>query len=185
MTEYINCWDELFIRQAMLIALKSKDPSTKVGCVIVGQDNAVLSMGFNGFPRGVQEVKTEITFDETGFAICESSRLLDRWDRPAKYLWIEHAERNAIYNAARHGIKISGAKAYFNFDPITGICEGCARGLIQAGIVEIIGPNIPFKGKGSGANYHTSLTPIMCEEAGVLIRTVKWSSLSGKWKTLL
>ena len=152
-------WDELFIRQAMLIALKSKDPSTKVGCVIVGQDNAVLSMGFNGFPRGVEET------------------YLNRWERPAKYLWIEHAERNAIYNAARHGIKISGAKAYFNFDPVTGICEGCARGLIQAGIVEIIGPDIPFRGKGEGAHYETSLTPIMCKEAGVKIRTVKWNLL--------
>lgn len=48
-------WDEFFIEMAMLVARKSKDPSTKVGCVLVGSDNAVLSTGFNGFPRGVHE----------------------------------------------------------------------------------------------------------------------------------
>jgi deoxycytidylate deaminase len=48
-------WDELFILQASLIAQKSKDPSTKVGCVIVNDDNVILSTGFNGFPRGIEE----------------------------------------------------------------------------------------------------------------------------------
>ena len=48
-------WDELFILQATLIAQKSKDPSTKVGCVIVNDDNVILSTGFNGFPRGIEE----------------------------------------------------------------------------------------------------------------------------------
>ncbi len=48
-------WDELFILQATLIAQKSKDPSTKVGCIIVNDDNVILSTGFNGFPRGIEE----------------------------------------------------------------------------------------------------------------------------------
>ena len=55
MSDHVLSWDEMFILQAALIAQKSKDPSTKVGCVIVGDDNAILSMGFNGFPRGVDE----------------------------------------------------------------------------------------------------------------------------------
>ena len=147
-------WNELFIRQAMLIALKSKDPSTKVGCVIVSPDNVVLSMGFNGFPRGVNELD------------------MVRWGRPQKYSWIEHAERNAVYNAARHGIRLYGARAYLNFEPYP--CADCTRALIQAGIIEIIGPNIPFSGKGVGTDYHLDFAQIMCNEAGVELRIVEW-----------
>jgi dCMP deaminase len=165
-------WDELFIRQAMLIALKSKDPSTKVGCVLVDYDNVVLSMGFNGFPRGVKEEETIWTQVEEFPVFFPRNKLLPRWDRPAKYSWIEHAERNAIYNAARHGIKIAGAKAYLNFEPRP--CADCTRGLIQSGIVEIIGPSIPFPGAGAGVNYHLDYAKQMCEEAGVKLRTVEW-----------
>ena len=145
-------WDELFIKQANLIAQKSKDKSTKVGCVIVGQDNAVLSMGFNGFPRGVEESSAE------------------RWERPEKYEWVEHAERNAIFNAARHGIKLAGARAYLNWGGVP--CSECTRALIQAGITEIIGPNIPFNGKGVGAGYNTKYSQTMLNEAGVALRIV-------------
>ena len=99
MSDHVLSWDEMFILQAALIAQKSKDPSTKVGCVIVGDDNAILSMGFNGFPRGVDEHNSA------------------RWKRPEKYNWVEHAERNAIYNAARHGINLFGARAYLNWEP--------------------------------------------------------------------
>jgi len=148
-------WDKFFIEMAMLVSTKSKDPSTKVGCVIVGDDNAVLSIGFNGFPRGVREDVP-----------------IDRWDRPQKYSWIEHAERNAIFNAARHGIKLAGARAYLNWEPHP--CADCSRALIQSGIVEIIGPDIPFGGAGNGTHYDTSLADEMCGEAGVKIRTVPW-----------
>lgn len=167
-------WDELFIKLAFINAQKSKDPSTKVGCVIVGQDNAVLSMGFNGFPRGVKETTNNIDiYDESGLIVgCASGKLLDRWNRPEKYSWVEHAERNAIYNAARHGICTLGAKAYLNFEPHP--CADCTRALIQAGIVEIIGPNIPFSGVGSGTNYHLGYAKTMCEEAGVKLRIVDW-----------
>ena len=170
-------WDELFIRQAMLIAQKSKDPSTKVGCVLVGEDNAVLSMGFNGFPRGVRE---EYNFVERhphadpALAITMPKLDPERWDRPAKYSWVEHAERNAIYNAARHGIRLAGARAYLNWEPQP--CADCTRALIQAGIVEIIGPAIPFPGSGNGTHYSTSYATIMCGEAGVKIRSVPWQS---------
>lgn len=147
-------WDELFIRQADLIAQKSKDPSTKVGCVIVGEGNTILSMGFNGFPRSVDE------------------RPGERWVRPEKYLWVEHAERNSVYNAARHGIKLEGARAYLNWEPRP--CADCTRALIQAGIREIIGPNRPFTGVGAGVHYHIDHAELMLAEAGVKIRTVAW-----------
>jgi dCMP deaminase len=147
-------WDELFVLQAVLVAQKSKDPSTKVGCVIVSQDNVVLSMGFNGFPRGVRE-----------------SELTGRWDRPEKYFWVEHAERNAIFNAARNGVKILGAKAYLNFEPKP--CADCTRALIQAGITEIIGPNRTFSGKGAGKHYSIDHAEVMLKEAGVTTRIAK------------
>jgi len=148
-------WDELFILQAALIAQKSKDPSTKVGCVIVGDDNAILSMGFNGFPRGVEEYQS------------------DRWTRPEKYYWVEHAERNAIYNAAKHGIKLENARAYLNWEPKP--CADCTRALIQVGIKEIIGPNRKFKGAGAGKHYSIEHSEQMLHEAGVKIRYANFS----------
>lgn len=166
-------WDNFFIEMAMLVSTKSKDPSTKVGCVIVGDDNAVLSIGFNGFPRGVAEDQYKHTPIKDSLAVREERVLLtDRWERPAKYSWIEHAERNAIFNAARHGIKLAGARAYLNWEPHP--CADCSRALIQSGIVEIIGPDIPFGGAGNGTHYDTSFADTMCNEAGVRIRTVPW-----------
>lgn len=166
-------WDELFIKMAFLVSEKSKDPSTKVGCVIVGQDNAVLATGFNGFPRGVKEEEEVMVQVENYPAFYPEKRLLeDRWARPAKYSWIEHAERNAVYNAARNGVKVAGARAYLNWEPQP--CADCCRGLIQAGIVEIIGPDIPFKGAGTGTAYHIDFAEVMCKEAGVKQRIVPW-----------
>jgi dCMP deaminase len=167
-------WDEYFIKQAMLASEKSKDPNTKVGCVIVGEDNVVLSIGFNGFPRGVHETHEEFFF-ENGQRKPKPNptRLLEnRWERPEKYNWIEHAERNAIYNAARHGIRLKGAKAYLNWMPIP--CVDCTRALIQSGIVEIIGPDIPFPGQGAGVHYSLSQSNDMLYESLVKVRVVKW-----------
>ncbi len=108
-------WNEYFFALAKTASLKSKDSSTKVGVVIVGPNNEVRTLGFNGFPRGVIEDVPE------------------RQERPAKYLWTEHAERNAIYNAARCGIKLEGCKIYLDWCP----CNDCARGIIQSGIKEV------------------------------------------------
>jgi len=143
-------WDELFILQAVLISQKSKDPSTQVGCIIVNDDNVILSTGFNGFPRGIEE------------------DWKDRWKSPEKYHWVEHAERNAIFNAARVGVSLNGAKAYLNWEPKP--CAECSRALIQAGIKEVIGPNRPFTGKGAGKHYSIDHAEIMLAEAGVRMR---------------
>lgn len=145
-------WDQLFILQAALIAQKSKDPSTKVGCVIVNNDNVILSTGFNGFPRGIEE------------------RSDHRWKRPEKYHWVEHAERNAIYNAARIGMSLNGAKAYLNWEPKP--CSDCTRALIQAGITEVIGPNREFAGKGAGKHYSIHHADVMLQEAGISVRYI-------------
>jgi len=160
----VMTWDEYFIRQAMLIAEKSKDPSTKVGCVIVGEDNEILSTGFNGFPRGVEEGKFVKLY----------TPISQRWERPEKYKWVEHAERNAIYNAARNGIRLKNARAYLNWEPVP--CSDCARAFIQAGIKEIVGPNIPFGGVGAGIHYHIGQSTEMMLESGMIIRRVIWNN---------
>jgi dCMP deaminase len=109
-------WDQYYLSMISLIASKSKDESTKVGCIIVGPDNEVRSTGYNSFPRGIND------------------NLPERQKRPDKYLFIEHSERNAIYNAARVGIPLNGCRIYMDFFP----CADCCRAIIQAGIKEII-----------------------------------------------
>jgi dCMP deaminase len=140
-------WDQLFIEMAELVSKKSKDPSTKVGCVIVGEGNTVLSVGFNGFPRGVNEINSA------------------RWERPTKYDFVAHAEANCVFNAARNGVKLAGARAYVNWEPKP--CVECAKALIQAGIVEIIGPNRTFL---ANRDWRFSHSDAMLVEAGVTTR---------------
>lgn len=127
-------WDTYFTGMAQFVSTKSKDPSTKVGAVIVGQNNEILSTGFNGFPRGIDEVVK-----------------VERWERPDKYKWVIHAEANAIANAARVGVSLEQSTLYLNFHPKP--CDRCATLLIQAGIIAIIGPDIPFDGKGANIHY--------------------------------
>jgi dCMP deaminase len=110
-------WDEYFLRIAELIGQKSKDELKKTGALIVGSDNEILSSGFNGFPRGVAELPRS------------------RHNRPAKYMWAEHAERNAIFNAARGGVSTLGTTMYLSaWYP----CADCARAIIQAGISQVV-----------------------------------------------
>jgi dCMP deaminase len=111
----MNGWDRKFIEMAVLVSSWSKDPSTKVGCVIADSDHAQLSEGFNGFPRG----------------IADDQRLNVR---EMKYRLIVHAEANAIAAAARNGHSLKGATAYVTFSP----CPQCAALLIQAGIVRVV-----------------------------------------------
>ena len=147
-------WYKYFLEMAELVASKSKDPSTKVGAVIVGEDNEILSTGFNGFPRGVNEDVAE------------------RWERPIKYLFVEHAERNAIYNAARIGTSLKGATLYINFKP-NSCCAECTKAIIQSGIKKIVGNDTPFSGKGDQWDRHLAVSSIMLYEAGIELETIK------------
>jgi dCMP deaminase len=142
-------WHNYFINLAITVAQKSKDPSTHVGCVLIGPEKQVLSTGYNGFPRGVQEPP-------------------ERWERPNKYNFVEHAERNAIYNAARHGIALRGATAYLNWEPHP--CVECTKAFIQAGIVKIVGPNIKFP---HNTDWKLDTSKIMLREANIQIVEVK------------
>jgi len=146
---------QLWIDIAQRVSEESKDRSTKVGCVIVSPDNTILSTGWNGFPRGVDDN------DES------------KHERPAKYEWTTHAERNAIFNAAREGTKLRGATAYLNFTPY-GICVPCVSALHQSGIVRFVGPDRTFDGVGRGTAYDIDvLNRQMIDETGVDIIVVE------------
>jgi dCMP deaminase len=100
--------------------LYSKDTSSKVGALILGENNEPLSWGYNGFPRGANDNPEDHP---------------ERHDRTKeKYQWAEHAERNAIYSAARSGHKLYGSRIYVSSLPT---CADCARAIVQAGIKEV------------------------------------------------
>jgi dCMP deaminase len=105
-----------YVDLAVSVALIfSKDPSTKVGCILTDENNDILSTGYNGFTRGADD----------------SEELLE--DRQYKYRHVCHAEANAVYNAARHGARLLGGKAFVTFPP----CFECSKILVQAGIREV------------------------------------------------
>ncbi len=112
----MTSWDTKFINLALVLADWSKDRSRKVACVVVGPDHEIRTTGYNGFPRGI---------DDT----CDHKH-----QRPQKYLWTEHAERNAIYNAARTGVPLQGCTAYVPWYP----CMDCARAIVQSGISTLV-----------------------------------------------
>ena len=95
------------------------------------------------------------------------TELNERWQRPQKYEWVEHAERNAIYNAARMGIPLKGCTAYITLAP----CAACARALVQAGIKEVCAPAFVFDESTKDYGFETSRT--MLHEAGVNYRVIE------------
>lgn len=116
--EYLT-WDEFFMGVAQLAAKRSKDPNTQVGACVVSVDNRILSVGYNGTPNG---------FDDIYFP----------WDRQGeeletKYLYVVHAERNAILNYRGSNRDLEGAKIYVDLFP----CNECAKEIIQSGIKEV------------------------------------------------
>ena len=111
-------WDEYFMGIAKLSALRSKDPSTQVGACIVDQNHKVVSIGYNGMPRGVDDDKIPWGHGEG----------LD-----SKYLYVCHAEFNAILNT-RDGSALSGCTIYVTLFP----CNECAKAIVQTGIKHIV-----------------------------------------------
>jgi dCMP deaminase len=176
--DYIDNWDEFWMGMAFMISRKSKDPSTKLGVVLVTTANDLVSVGWNGFPRGVREEVTQrvIVDDEGSYRDEVIKGLLDdeRWEkRPEKYRWVEHAERNAVYNAARLGRPTLGTVAYINADPTP--CSDCTRSFIQAGVHKIVGINKPFTGKGTNVHYHCgAIENTMLDEAGIKRVRLEW-----------
>ncbi len=142
-TDYIN-WDEYFMGIALLSAMRSKDPNSQVGACIVSPENKILSLGYNGMPIG-----------------CDDDAM--PWDREGKpldtkYMYVCHAELNAILNSAHNNLK--GARIYVTLFP----CNECTKAIIQSGIKEIVYYN---------DKYHDSDSSIaarfMLQKAGVRV----------------
>jgi len=141
-------WDEYFMSMAYLVAMKSKDNRTHIGAVIVGPNKEVKSTGYNSFVRRLEDSVSE------------------RQEKPEKYFWFEHAERNAIYNATLIGASLKDCIMYTNGIP----CMDCARGVVQSGIKEVVVDKIWNLTNKDEDLEHSKRTIQMFKETGVSLR---------------
>ena len=136
---------EHFIAVAESIAAMSKDPSTKVGAVAIDDDWNILSVGFNGFPRGVHDWPERYN------------------DKPTKLSLVAHAEQNLVAQAARNGIALKGSTVIITSLPP---CSTCAKLLIQAGVKHVYFPE-PEVGTNPTWLMEWNISKTMFQEAGV------------------
>lgn len=151
-------WNQLYITMCYLVGMRSKDGHTHLGSIIVDSDNVLVSTGYNSLPRGIE--------------IDQDEKRLSR-EAGEKYFWMEHAERNAIYNAARRGTQLKGCKLYVPWCP----CADCARGIIQTGISKVIihsnGQDFYDKHTNGQWTVSNNRTISMFEEAGVELESIE------------
>ena len=143
----IPSWDELFMRMVYLISTKSRDPRTKIGAIIV-KDKRVISMGYNGFPGGVDDLQERYN------------------NREQKYKFVVHAEDNTILTASRFGICTVGTTLYTNGIP----CCECSKSIIQGGVKEIVIHKQWPDMKHSGWIESIAVSKTMLSEVGINIR---------------
>lgn len=139
-------WDRRFIDLAQLVSTWSKDPSTKIGVVLVDKERRVLGLGYNGFPRGVEDTAERLN------------------DRPTKYKLVVHAEVNAILNCTH---RPEGATLYMW--PGGPPCNECAKAVIQAGIKRMVSARF----KPERWSESCKIGGDMCTEAGIRIDFVE------------
>ena len=120
----MNKWDIRFVRIAKEVAEWSKDPSTQVGSIAV-KNRKIIATGYNGFPKGIKDAPKDL------------------YDREMKLKLTVHAEKNMIYNAVEHGVKLEGSTVYIWGLPT---CEECWKGLVQVGVSRVVMPNIEWNG---------------------------------------
>lgn len=135
--DYIS-WDEYFMGIAQLSAMRSKDPNTQVGACIVSRENKILSMGYNGFPKGC---------DDDEYPWKREGEMGD-----SKYAYVTHSELNAILNY--RGGSLEGTKLYVTLFP----CNECAKAIIQAGIAELVYADDKYKGTPANLASRRMLT---------------------------
>lgn len=141
-------WDRRFVFLAFKFAEWSKDPSTKVGCVVFGGDREIRSTGYNGLPRGVEDTYERLNV------------------REQKYPLMVHAEENCVAHAARIGVSLKGCTAAVTFPP----CSRCSRLLIQSGVDRVVIPAwVPVPDRWIS---DISLGNDMLQEAGVTLSTI-------------
>lgn len=134
-----------YLRIAREISYWSKDPSSKIGAIIVGEYGQIISQGYNGFPRKVNDTPERLN------------------DRETKYKFVVHAEVNAICNAIHNGSKTNNTTLYVYGQPV---CNECAKMIIQSGIKKVVMYFKVREGQGDWSNSH-SYTKLMFDEANV------------------
>lgn len=139
-------WDYRFFDLARTVASWSKDPSTQVGAVIVNGYRQVIGLGYNGFPRGVEDSNERLAI------------------RPTKHLFTAHAERNALDNAH---VDVRGSTMYATLCP----CNECAKSIIQRGILRVV--TAPFRDAEQAELFNFNITKTMFREAGVEFEYLK------------
>ena len=137
----LNKWEQRFLTLAGHVSDWSKDPSTHVGSVIVAEDKRIMSVGYNGFPRGVNDLEERYN------------------DRPTKYAYVAHAERNALDNTDQ---SVRGCTMYVTLQP----CPECAKSIIQRGIKKVV---YKYNPERENLSKFIDYTLSMFEEAGVEI----------------
>ena len=144
---------------AYTVAMKSKDPSTKVGAIIVGSDMEIRSSGYNGLPRDIEDK-------------------LERYeDKEFKYIASNHAEENAILHCARVGISSIGCTIYTPWFP----CALCSKAIIQSGIIAVVfDKRFPGNNKEKQENWQKSISisEMLLSEAKVQVREFNDSLIS-------
>lgn len=151
-------WDEHFLQLCLQLASMSKDPSTRVGALLIGPDREIVSSGFNGLSRGIADNPERLN------------------DRGLKLRLVVHAEMNAVLNAARIGARTKGLILYLAATDQTGTiwggapCTRCTIELIQAGIVEVV--TWPFKAVPSRWAEDIAFARELLHEAGIIYREV-------------
>ena len=131
-------------------AEESTDPNTQNGAILVNQDGEIVAKGANCFPKGVRETQK-------------------RWKRPEKYKYVEHAERNAIYDAARNGVSTEGLTMYCPW----AACPDCARAIIQSGIERIVVHKDIMDKSGDRWSGDIEIAIGMFNESGVVYESYK------------
>ena len=141
--DYIN-WDEYFMGIALLTAMRSKDPNSQVGACIVSPENKILSLGYNGMPMGCSD--DEMPWEREGAPL------------QTKYMYVCHAELNAILNSAHNNLK--GARVYVTLFP----CNECAKAIIDVGVDarDTVGPDRAAQ----ATQVHDLLDDKLAREAG-------------------
>lgn len=150
-------WDQYFLGLAKKIGQRSKDPSVRIGAIVVDPDKNIRCSGYNGLPRKVNDL------------------ILERWERPKKYSFMAHSEKNCICAAARMGVSTNGCTMYVcSNEYCLPPCADCAQAIIQAGIVRVVyttSDNIPERWRES-----VEIASIMFKEAGVETIAIKKTS---------
>ena len=143
----INKWDERFLRLSDHVAQWSKDPSTKVGAVVARSNHTIVSIGYNGFPRGIEDSESRLN------------------NRELKYSLVVHAEANAILNTNEY---LGGYTLYGGITThYAPTCNECAKLIIQSGICRVVGRKL--KGENNRWDDPNRIARDMYLEAGIIV----------------